>query len=277
MQSEANVSAGQTALQQENARLKEAYEAARGASGAYAHVAYALARDYTDLFYVNVETGEFVEYRSDDECGMLLEARRADGFFESCMREAKLFVHPDDQDAFVAAMSRARLLAVLDRYGEHEMTYRRMMDGRSFYVQMRVSRMRDDGRYIVVAVTDIDELVMKRREEERIREERVVYARLHAVAGNQIVVYVVNPQSDHFREFSSIDAYGRSFDLEKEGQDFFGRSRETTRCHIHPQDSDRFLAAFTKENVMAAIERDGIYTLAYRLMLDGRSRTGMPT
>lgn len=237
---------------------------------AYAHVAYALARDYTDLFYVNMETGEYVEYRSDDECGMLLEARRADGFFESCAQEVKQFVHPEDRNAFVNAMNREFLSATLDQCGEYEMTYRRLKDGRSFYVQMRVSRMRDDERYIVVAVSDIDELVIKRKEEERIKEERVVYARLHAIAGNFIIVYVVNPQNGNFREFSSNESYMlQSFAIEKEGENFFERSREVTRRHIHPLDLGRFLATFTKTNVMTAIERDGIFTLAYRLIMDG--------
>lgn len=239
-------------------------------SATYSHIAYALARAYTDLFYVNMETSEFIEYYSDDERGMLLEARRADDFFESCLREVKLYVHPEDQEAFVAAMNREFLEDALDRSEEFEMTYRRIKDGRTFYVQMNVSRMKDDERLIVIAVTDIDELVKKRRAEERIREERIVYARLNAITGNFIVVYVVNPETNHFREFSSTDAYTQHFALETEGDDFFARSRDVTRAYIHPADLGRFLAAFTKGNVVAAIERNGIFTLGYRLMLDGR-------
>ena len=235
----------------------------------YSHIAYALARAYTDLFYVNMETGEYIEYYSDDEHGMLLEARRANDFFESCEREVKLYVHAEDQDAFIAAMNREFLSDALDRSEEFEMTYRRIKDGRSFYAQMNVSRMKDDERFIVIAVKDIDELVKKRRAEERIREERIVYARLHAITGNFIVVYVVNPETNHFREFSSTDAYTQYFLLEKEGDDFFVRSRDVTREYIHPADLGRFLAAFTKGNVKAAIERDGIFTLGYRLMMDG--------
>ena len=258
------------ALRQENERLKEAFEAARGTSGIYAHIAYALARAYTDLFYVNMDTGEFVEYYSDDECGMLLESRRACGFFESCEREAKMFVHPDDQDAFVGAMNREFLRSALDQHEEFEMTYRRIKDGRSFYVQMSVSRMKDDDRFIVVAVSDIDELVMKRRAEERIREERVIYARLHAITGNYLVVYVVDPRTDHFREFSSTESYAQSFLLEKEGDAFFERSREVSKQCVYPTDLGRFLAVFTKENVLTAIERDGIFTLGYRFFMEGK-------
>ena len=270
MQNKRDVQAEHVALLQENARLREACEAAWSASSVYAHISYALARAYTDLFYVNMQTGEYIEYSSDDEVGMLLESRWATDFFESCGREAKLYVHPDDQDIFVRTMSREFLSDALEESGEYEMTYRRIKSGRSFYVQMEVSRMRDDDRFIVVAVSDVDELVTKRRDEERIKEERVIYARLHAITGNFVVVYVVDPETGHFREFSSTDAYAQSFAIEKEGEDFFGRAREVTRRHIYPTDLGRFMAAFTKDRVRAAIERDGIFTLGYRLVMGGK-------
>lgn len=257
------------ALLQENAWLREECERSWSASNIYSHIAYALARAYTDLFYVNMDSGEFIEYRSDDECGMLVESRRATDFFESCVREADLFVHPEDQDAFVHAMNREFLSDVLGRSEQFSMTYRRVKGGRSFYVKMEISRMRDDARFVVIAVSDIDELVMKRRAEERIQEERIIYARLNAITGSFIVVYVVNPTTDGFREFSSTDVYARTFEVESEGEDFFGHAKEATRRYIHPADLSRFLATFTKKNILAAIERDGIFTLGYRLMMDG--------
>ena len=257
-------------LLEENARLKEACARSWSVSSTYAHIAYALARDYTDLFYVNLETGEFVEYHSDDERGMLVESRSDTGFFESCSREAQLYVHVDDREAFMRAMRREFLEDVLERSEEFEMSYRRTVGDRSFYVQMRVSRMKDDERFIVVAVSDIDELVRKRAAEERIREERIIYARLHAITGNFITIYVVEPETDRFREFATSETIVQNFALAKEGDDFFERAREVSRARVHPQDLARFLATFTKENVRAAIERDGIFTLGYRLMIDGR-------
>ena len=258
------------ALLEENANLRETCERASSANGIYSHMAYALARDYTELYYVNTQTGEFVECYSDDERGMLCESRHATDFFESCAREAVLFVHPEDQAAFMSAMNREFLLAALDRSEEYEMTYRRIQGDRSFYVQMRISRMRDDDRFVVVAVWDIDDLVVKSIAEERIQEERIVYARLQAITGNFIVVYVVDPETDHYRLFNSTDAFVRNFvSAEEEGEDFYEDAREETRRYVHPEDLGRFLAAFTKGSVTAAIERDGIFTLGYRLMVEG--------
>lgn len=120
--------------------------------------------------------------------------------------------------------------------------------------------------------TDNDhaDLVKKRQTEEQIREERVVYARLHALTGNFICVYVVDPQTDRYREFSATDDYTNSFAQAKEGTDFFGTVREAARSFNHPDDLDRFLSAFTKEKVMAEIKENGNFTLVYRVLMDGR-------
>ena len=237
----------------------------------YAHIAHALARGYTDLFHVNMDTGAFVEYHTDDDLGVLRESRRGPDFFASCAREAKLYVHSEDQAAFVGAMNRDFLASALDRSSVFEMTYRRIKDGKPIYVAMKVSRMEDDKRFIVVAVSDIDELMRQRRAEARIKEERVVYARLHALTGNFIVVYVVDPETDRYREFSATDGYTDSFAQATEGEGFFDRVREVARQFNHPDDLDRFLSTFTRENVMAEIESRGIFTLVYRLMMEDRS------
>ena len=257
-------------LLRENARLKEAYEKARSTGAVYTHIALSLARGCTDLYYVNMDTDEFIEFHTDDEYGVLSEARRGADFFEGCERDAKLFVHPEDQAAFVEAMNRHFLEDALSRNKVFELIYRRIKGGDPFYVKMRVSRMEDDARIIVLAVTDIDEQMRQRRVEERMMEERVIYARLHAITGNFVCVYVVDPETDRYREFSATDNYVAGFAQAKEGENFFATVREVARTFNYPEDLNLFLAAFTKENVMAEVNRSGIFSLGYRLMMEGK-------
>ena len=265
-------SANYASLRQRNRRLRKAWEKAQHTGDIYSHIAYALARGCIDLFYVNMDTGEFIEYRTDDDRGMLKEIRRASDFFDSCEREARQFVHRDDQDMFILAMNQEFLRKTLEESGDFRMTYRRIIDGKPLYVLMKVSWMEDDDRFIVIAVFDIDELVMRRREEERMQEERLVYARLHAITGNFLVVYVVDPETGSYREFSSTDEYMADLALPKEGPDFFDMIRKAAVQFNHPEDVDLFLSAFTKENLITEIENIGIFTLGFRLMMGGRPR-----
>ena len=250
-------------------KLEKAYKKERSVGTIFAHIALSLATDYTDLFYVNMVTDEYTEYHADDESGILTEVRSGSDFFESCKREVKLFVHPEDNESFIKAMNPGFLTAVLDRTGFFEMTYRRIKGGAPFYVRMKISRMKDDDRFIVIGVSDIDEQVRQRLAEEQLEEERAVYDRIHALTGNFIAIYEVDPMTDRYREFGAADGF-RRLGQPKEGENFFDSAREAARVHNYSEDVNLFLSVFTKENVIAEIERSGIFSLSYRLNIDGK-------
>ena len=80
----------------------------------------------------------------------------------------------------------------------------------------------------------------------------------------------MDPETDRYREFSATDDYAESFAQAKEGTDFFGTVRDVARVYNYPGDLKRFLSVFTKENILAEIGRSGIFTLDYRLMMEGK-------
>ena len=259
-------------IQRENASTREAYEEARTTSIIYNHLAHALARGYTELFYVNMDTDDFIEFHTDDERGVLSEARRGKDFFATCRRDAKLILHPEDQASFIQAMYHDRLAHALDENKVVVLPYRKMIDGNPLYVQMQISRMEDDERYIVLAIQDIDELMRQRQEEKRVQEERIVYARLHALSGNYICVYVVDPQTREYREFSATPEYRKAFNQAPVGSDFFAGLRKAILTYIHPEDQQRVLSLLTRDNVTQEAERRGLFTMNCRIVFAQMTR-----
>ena len=253
-----------------NRRLEEAYKKASDDADIYNHVAHALARGCTDLYYVNMETNDFIAFNTDDERGVLSEARRGTDFFNLTIREVKTYIHPDDRKAYLSALNKEFLNETLNNTNEYELIYRRIDKETPLYVQMSISRMEDDERIIVIAISDVDELMRQRLAEEKIEEERIIYARLHALTGNFIVVYVVDPETGSYREFSATNEYEQSLEQAKEGKDFFNKVRKVAKEANHHDDLKLFLSAFTKENIMEEIAENGSFTLSYRLMMEGQ-------
>ncbi|MCR5348342.1 MAG: EAL domain-containing protein [Bacilli bacterium] len=238
----------------------------------FVHIAQALAWGYTDLYYVNIATDEFIEYRTDESQGLLVEVRRGNDFFPGCARDAKKYIHKEDQKLFVGTMKRAFLEEALKEKRTYEFHYRRLLDKKPIYVRMHITRTSDDPNYIVIAVSDIDELTKQRQMDARIREERSVYAHLQALVGNFICVYVIDPETDAYREFSASNDYTENFSQAKSGERFFDVVRKVAKEFNHPEDLDRFLDAFTKEKIIAEIESSGLFVLVYRLMMEGKPR-----
>ena len=253
-------------MQKENVSTKEAYEKARSAGLVYTRIAQTLARGYTDLFYVNLETEEFIEYATDSETSMLNERTRGERFFDHCRMDAEKFIYTDDRAAFVQAMTRQTLLDALERNKSFIMTYRRLLNGKPTYVTMKISHMEDDHRFIVVGVSDVDEQVKQQREAERMEEERIAYSRLNALTGDMMCAFIVEPETGRYRQYSAASVYD-GFGLPLEGEDFFTVMRDLSGQFVFQEDVARFRSLFTREGVLAAIDRSGIFSLSYRLQL----------
>ena len=143
-------------IQHENAMTKEAYENALSTSVMYTHIAQTLARDYTDMYYVNVDSEEFIEYHRGSGSSALSEMRRGWHFFSDCKAELSERVYPDDREAFLSAMNRRALMEALSRKNTFITTYRQNGETGPIYVSMKVSRMEDDERFIIVGITNVD-------------------------------------------------------------------------------------------------------------------------
>ena len=143
-------------IQHENAMTKEAYETAVSSGLMYNRIAQTLARDYTDMFQVNTDTEEFIEYRRSEGSRTLSEARRGWHFFSDCVAEMAEGIYADDREVFRKAMTRKTLMKALNLKDTFIMPYRQMEDGSPVYVSMKVSRMEDDETFIIVGITNVD-------------------------------------------------------------------------------------------------------------------------
>ena len=142
-------------IQHEHAMTKEAYENAVSAGLMYTNIAQTLARDYIDMYYVNTDTEEYIEYGKGEKRGTLSELRRGWHFFSDCKAELAEKVFEDDRESFLQAMKRKTLMKALEEKDTFVMTYREISSGSPVYVNMKISRMEDE-KYIIMGITDVD-------------------------------------------------------------------------------------------------------------------------
>ena len=101
---------------------------------------------------------------------------------------------------------------------------------------------------------------------QKIHAENLTFSRVaQALAADYFSIYIVDPDTDRFVEYSANDAYDK-LGMEKSGEDFFSLSRRNMERLIYPEDKERFMAVFVKERILSILERDGSFTTKYRLM-----------
>jgi diguanylate cyclase (GGDEF)-like protein len=122
----------------------------------YAHIAKALSANYTYLYYVNMETEEFVEYRPDPQREDLSLERHGGDFFAQSRKDALQALYKDDQKAFIEAFTKENMEQILDTQGTYTLTYRLLINDVPTYVNMKAVRMRGDRKHIIIGVSNVD-------------------------------------------------------------------------------------------------------------------------
>lgn len=158
-----------TLIKREFASTKKEYEEAKVNSIIYNHLAQALAYGYDEIFYVRLDTEDYINYGTDYD-GQLFEKRRGPKFFDSCQVEVNTLVCEPDRDMFSKSMVRETLLEQIDSKRSFEMTYRVPKDGEPFFVRMRATHALDDKNVLVIGVSDADEEMKVRRAQDLLRE-----------------------------------------------------------------------------------------------------------
>ena len=227
------------------------------------------AEEPEELIYANKPV--FDIYGCDD----LEDFRRLTGFTFRGM------VHPEDYDAISAS-----ILEQIDSSEDH-------MDYAEYRIIRKDGAVRwvdDYGHYAVtedyggiytVFISDITEKHERIASDladhkaaidalheyvERMHADHITFSRVaQALAQDYFSIYVVDPDTDMFVEYSSAKEY-EELGIEKAGEDFFRLSRENMERLIYAEDRDRFMAVFTKERILSILERDGSFTMKYRLM-----------
>ena len=255
----------------DKASTKESYEKARDDGIIFAHIAQALAQGFQYLFYVDLNTEEFIQYSSDNKDGSLSEVRHGWHFFEEGQDAAERNVYPEDREDVIRSMDRKTLVAALDQNNTFMMTYRMLTPKEPVYVSMKVTRMQDDERFIIMSITDIDEQMKHRQAAQRMLEEQTAYTRISALSGYYLCIYIVVPQTGRYREYSSTAGFD-AFSMPSEGENFFSDLRERSISLVYQEDQNRVFTALTMENALEEVEKNGIFTLSYRLMMGDEPR-----
>ncbi len=254
---------------QEAQKVHEAYEKVLNENVTFAHIAQALAADYAYLYYVNLETGAFIEFRSDVQNGTLKKVRQGTDFFTASSRDAVEQIAPEDRERFLKHFTKEHIVQEMDLDGSFQFRYRLLIGGKPTYVHLKATRMNNDDVHIIIGVSNVDSEMKQFKAEEQLRQERSSYARVMALAGNYICFYTVDPRTEHFREYNASADYA-NLGFATEGENFFLTAHQNAERTLDPRDVKRFQTRFTMNQVLRDIRESGHFMIQYRMMISDR-------
>jgi diguanylate cyclase (GGDEF)-like protein len=138
----------------------------------FSRIARALSQDYFTIYYVDSESGWFVEYSASADYRNLGIERSGNDFFVMSRRNAQKYIYEHDRAEFLEVFTKENVLREVRRNKSFTFTYRLMLKDEPVYVHMKISGMDGgDDTHLVVGVSNVDEQI--RREQEHQNAVRV--------------------------------------------------------------------------------------------------------
>jgi hypothetical protein len=126
------------------------------------------------------------------------------------------------------------------------------------------------GNRIILGVSIIDSQMKQQEESKKLRLEKLSLGRIAALSPNYIVLYTVDPETGHYTQYNPSDEF-ESLGLAQQGEDFFADVVLDAPKAIAPEDMERHLRVLTKENMLREIEKNGIFTHHYHIIMNGKT------
>ena len=235
----------------------------------YEEIARSLAADYYNIYVIDLDTDDYIEYSSSIGGEELSKERHGADFFESARRDTMTRIYEEDREAFLAVFTKENVLHDLEAQGVFTVTYRLTDSGTPVYVNMKVTRMHGGNR-IILGVSIIDAHMKQQEEAKKLRQERESLGRIAALSPEYIVLYTVDPDTGNYTQYSPSEGF-KSFGLATQGEDFFADVILDAPKAIDPEDMERHLRVLTKENMVNEIQKKGMLIHNYRLLMGGES------
>ncbi|MBO7663720.1 MAG: GGDEF domain-containing protein [Clostridia bacterium] len=249
-------------VQDVDARKRKELES-EDANRTYTEIVKSLASQYVAIYHVDLTTGHYMEYSSNDRYSRLGFFRPGEDFFEVSKSNIRKVIHPDDKERVLHAIERDVLLNSIRTSGSFTITYRQMFDGQPQYMALLAFRQEDNDERLVVGVRNIDE--QKRQEEASATYQQIA----GALASRYEVIYHINIDTNEYTMYSSSNQYAK-LGTTKQGKDFFNDAASDIRVYIHPDDVTVTLKRIDKEHLLNTLQQNGMTSFTYRQMLGGK-------
>ena len=117
---------------------------------------------------------------------------------------------------------------------------------------------------VILGYVDNDEELRRKEEMERILNECKTYSRITALSGNYITLYTIDPETDHFIQYTLSDKFTK-LGVFNEGEHFYDQAALDSARIVHPEDLEMFRSFMDKEIFLRQICDSGVFNLNYRI------------
>lgn len=246
-------------------------EAAQTEKERYSQVSASLAADYDAIYYINIETGKYIEISVGKLFELINFPQGGNDFFKMARENVDDNVHPDDRLFAKSMYFREDMRKCLEKRGSFSYQYRLMIADEPRYFRFQVM-LSEDKEHFVFCVKDIQDTITAETALMEKHKMSVTFTQIaEGLASNYDVIYYVDIITGEYVGYTSKNIYGE-LKVDESGENFFEDAPKNVSQLIHPQDRDKMLAYLDKDYLLSMLEKKKQFEFQYRLIVNDKSQ-----
>ena len=235
------------------------------------HIASVMAEDYEAIFYIDIESGEYISFAESKKYMSLNADASGRDFFKEAVDCIEKCVYPEDWEYAKGFYDRETMLKNLEGRRSFSFKYRLMIDGEPRFFLFTAMK-ENESKYLIFYEKDIEDELAAEKSQKENQRKTITFGRLaESLASNYDVIYYVNVEAASYISFEVNNIYGQ-LQIAASGDDFFEDVRKNVPQIIHKQDVDRVLDFLSKDNLLSMLENHNGLSIDYRLIVNGKPR-----
>lgn len=233
------------------------------------NIAYAMAEDYEAIFYIDLESGEYMTFSKTKKFMSMKIMTLGKDFFKEALEGITKTTYPGDLEYAKQFYNKETLLKFLENRTSFSFKYRVLINNEPRYFLFTV--MRDKNlQYLIFYEKDIEDELKAERTQKENQRKTITFAQIaESLATNYDLIYYVDITNSSYVCYQSNEIFGQ-LEVNKVGEDFFGGSLSNIQKLVHEQDREKLAEFITKENMIATMENHKNCSVNYRMIVSGK-------
>lgn len=235
------------------------------------HIASIMAEDYEAIFYIEIDTGAFLEFSKSRQYSSMNVPVKGKDFFAETLETIETYVYPEDREYARSFFNKETMLKNLDGRRSFSFKYRVLVAGEPRFF-LFTAMLDDNSHYLIFYEKDIENELAAERTQKENQKKTVTFGQIaESLASNYDEIYYVNVEDSFFVSYEVNNIYGQ-LEVGNSGEDFFAESIATLPQIVHKQDCDVVEEFLNKDRLITALEQRKAVSIDYRIVVAGRSR-----
>lgn len=233
------------------------------------HIASVMAEDYEAIFYIDLESDEYLTFSKSPKYMTLNAVSTGKDFFNEALLNIEECIYPDDWEYAKSFYNKDGMLKNLEGKRSFSFKYRVMINKEPRFFLFTVMK-ESNSQYLIFYEKDIEDELRAEKKQKENQKQTITFGQIaESLASIYDVIYYVNISDSSYVCYQTNETYGQ-LEINKSGVDFYKESLSNIPQLIHIQDCDKLSDFINKDNMISTMENHKDSSINYRMIVSGK-------